>query len=419
VRRRILVVALSAVLLAVLLLGVPLAVAIQRNAVSEERGELERAALRAASVVSPTYRTGDPVELPTAPPPIELALYDTSGDLITGVGAADLDAVRRAARTGRVVDADQADTLAEAVPVSVNEKVIGVAVATSPVGDLHSSLTRQFIGLTLVGLVAFAGAGAFAYWQSRRLTRPLRELARVAGRMGAGDFGARTEHSGVPEVDATAAALTATAERLSAFVDRERSFSARASHQLRTPLTRLRLELEAGMVEEALATAEHLSQMVDDVLSVTREPQPHGAGFTLEPVLAEIADAWRGTFALEDRPLRLRVDGALTVAASEPAVRQVLQVLLDNAYRHGVGTVTVTGRWASGVVAIDVADRGASPIPWPPTTSGAGMGLALARTLSQSQGGRLLLTQDQDGTRFTLLVPRSGCSQVDHGIVDP
>jgi signal transduction histidine kinase len=96
----------------------------------------------------------------------------------------------------------------------------------------------------------------------------------------------------------------------------------------------------------------------------------------------------------------------------------VLQVLLDNAYRHGAGTVTVTGREATGVVAIDVADRGDAPIPWPPT-SGAGMGLALARTLSESQGGRLLLAQDHDGTRFTLLVPRSGASQVERGTVDP
>jgi signal transduction histidine kinase len=399
------VAALSAVLLAVLLLGIPLAIAIQRNAVSEERGELERAALRAATVVSPTYRTGDPVELPATPPPIQVSLYDASGHLVTGPGPADLGDVRRAARTGRVVDADQAGVLAEAVPVSVDERVIGVVVASSPVGDLYSTLIRQYLGLTLLGMVALGGAGAFAYWQSRRLTRPMRELAHAATRMGSGDFSARAPGSGVPEIDMTAAALNATAERLSAFVDRERSFSARASHQLRTPLTRLHLELEAGMVDEALATTEHLSQTVDDVLSVTREPQPQGPGFTLEPVLAEIADTWRGTFALDDRPLRLRVDGVLTVAASEPAVRQVLQVLLDNAYRHGVGAVTMTGRDTSGVVAIDVADRGVEAISWPPVSSGGGMGLALAQTLAQSQGGRLLLAQDEAGTRFTLLVP--------------
>jgi signal transduction histidine kinase len=419
VRRRILVVALSAVLLAVLLLGVPLAVAIHRNAVSEERGELERSALTAATAVSPTYRTGDPVELPEAPSPIEVSLYDTSGHLVTGPGAGELEAARLAARTGRVEDADHGVALAEAVPVSVDEEVIGVVVAASPLSDLHATLARQFLGLTALGLLALAGAGVFAYWQSRRLTQPMRELAHAATRMGAGDLGARAPRSGVPEIDETADALTTTAARLSAFVDRERSFSARASHQLRTPLTRLRLELEAGMVSEALATADHLSQVVDDVLAVTREPTPHGSGFAVEPVLADIVDAWHGTFALDDRPLRLRVEAGLTAGASEAAVRQVLQVLLDNAYRHGEGAVTVTGREASGVVAIDVGDRGGGPVPWPPADSGGRMGLALARTLAQSQSGRLLLTQDEDGTRFTLLVPRSGREQVHRGTVGP
>lgn len=418
-RRRILVVALSAVLLAVLLLGVPLAVAIRRNAVSEERGELERAALTAATAVSPSYRTGDAVELPAVTSPIEVSLYDTSGHLVSGDGPRELEAARVAARTGRVEDADNGGALAEAVPVSVNEEIIGVVVAASPGADLHATLRRQFLGLAALGLVALAGAGVFASWQSRRLTRPMHELARAATKMGAGDLGARVAHSGVPEIDETADALTTTAVRLSAFVDRERAFSARVSHQLRTPLTRLRLELEAGMVSEASATADHLSQVVDDVLAVTREPAPPGGGFAVEPVLADIVDAWHGTFALDDRPLRLRVEPGLTAGASQVAVRQVLHVLLDNAYRHGEGAVTITGREAAGVVAIDVGDRGGVPVPWPPTDSGGRLGLTLARTLAESQRGRLLLSQDEDGTRFTLLVPRPGGEQVDGGTVPP
>jgi signal transduction histidine kinase len=420
VRRRILVVALSAVLLAVLLLGVPLTVAIQRNAVSEERGELERAALRAATAVSPSFRSGDPVELPASPSPIEVTLYDTSGHRVTGPGPATLAAARTAASSGGVVDADGDGTLAEAVPVSVDEQVIGIVAAASPTSDVRTTLTRQFLELAVLAFVAIAGAGAFAFWQSQRLARPLRELAQAATRMGTGDFGARAPHSGVPEIDETADALATTAGRLSAYVERERAFSARASHQLRTPLTRLRLELEAGMVDEALATTDHLSQTVDDVLALTREERPQGWEFGLEPVLTEIVDAWHGTFALDDRPLRLRVDASLEVAASEAAVRQVLQVLLDNAYRHGAGVVTVTGREAAGVVAVDVTDRGTAPVPWPPPTgTSTGMGLALARSLAQSLGGRLLLDQAEDGTRFTLLVPQSGQWQVDGGNVAP
>jgi signal transduction histidine kinase len=311
VRRRILVVALSAVLMAVLLLGGPLAIAIQRNAVSEERGELERAALRAATVVSPSFRTGDPVELPAAPSPIEVALYDTNGNRVTGPGPASLTAARSAASSGSVVDADGDGTLGEAVPVSVDERVIGVVVAASPISDVRATLRRQFLELGVLALAALAGAGAFAFWQSQRLTRPLRELAGAATRMGTGDFGARAPYSGVPEIDETADALATTAARLSAYVDRERAFSARASHQLRTPLTRLRLELEAGMVDDALATADHLSRTVDDVLALTRVEHPQGSAFELEPVLAEIVQAWHGTLALDDRPLRLRVESPL------------------------------------------------------------------------------------------------------------
>lgn len=259
-----------------------------------------------------------------------------------------------------------------------------------------------------LGALAFLGAGTFAYWRSRRLARPLRQLAEAAERMGAGDFGARVPISGVSEIDETARTLATTAERLAASLERERAFSSRASHQLRTPLTRLQLELEAGMLAEAMTTAEHLSQTVDDVLSLTHEERPGAPSFALEPVLSDVVEAWRGTFALRDRPLRLRVDQSLDVTASEAAVRQILQVLLDNAYRHGAGAVVVTGREAASVIAIDVTDRGVATVPWPPSDPSNGMGLALARSLVHSQGGRLLLAQDEDGTRFTMLLPRSG-----------
>src|SRR3954454_211697 len=90
VLRRILVVALSAAALAVVLLGVPLAVAIQRNVVAEERGELERAALQGAATVSPTYRSGDPVELPATDAGIHLAAYTSDGRKVTGDGPSHL-----------------------------------------------------------------------------------------------------------------------------------------------------------------------------------------------------------------------------------------------------------------------------------------------------------------------------------------
>jgi signal transduction histidine kinase len=416
VRRRILAVALSAVVLAVLLLGIPLAVAIRHTALTEERGELERAALRAAATVSPSYRSGDPIELPPPEDPIRTAVYTPDGARVVGPGPDMLDSQALGAGRGAVVDADDGDTLREALPVTVDERVIAIVVASSPRSAVSAAVTTRYLELGGLALLALLAAGAFAWWQASRLTAPMRRLASAATALGAGDFSVRPPVSGVAEIDETSRALAATAQRLEAQIARERAFTTRASHQLRTPLTRLRLELETGLAgdgetlersaREALDTADHLAMTVDDVLALAVEEREPAASLPLEDLLNELVGYWQGTFAREDRPLRLVTEPGLVAAASAAAVRQVLQVLIDNAYRHGRGTVTITARATAGAIALDVADRGTSVVPWPPEAKPAGqLGLAMARSLAESQGGRLLLDAGMDGTRFTLLVP--------------
>ena len=81
-------------------------------------------------------------------------------------------------------------------------------------------------------------------------------------------------------------------------------------------------------------------------------------------------------------------------------------MLIDNAYRHGHGTVTMTARESGGAVAIDVVDRGTADVVWPAADAATGhLGLVMARSLAESQNGRLVLSSDASGTRFTLLVP--------------
>lgn len=414
-RRRILAVALSAVGLAVLLLGAPLAVAIQSNAVTQARGELERTALQAAGTVSPEYQTGDPVELP-ASRNIDVALYDASGVRVTGRGPAKLEAELRPALHGSVADGDSGSSYLEAVPVSADESVIGVIRTASSRADVRSAVTRDLLALTALAVLALLGAGLLAYWQARRLSGPMRRLADAAADLGAGDFSVQPPVSGVPEIDRTSAALTVTAARLSEQIERERSFAAHASHQLSTPLTRLRLELEGGLAgepaelpaaaREALVTAEDLSRTVEEVLELARRSTAPTEAFAVEPLLTAIVTQWRGAFASADRPLRLVVEDPPLASASRVAVRQILQVLLDNAFQHGAGEVTVTARESGGTVAIDVADRGSHEVVWPaPDVSPQPLGLAMARSLAESQGGRLLLSSDGSGTCFTLLVP--------------
>lgn len=421
-RRRILTVALSAVVLAVVLLGVPLAVAIERNIVNEKRGELERAALQAAVMVSPTYRTGDPVELPESAAGIDVGLYTVEGSRVVGSGPAQLEPDVASASRGTVADGSSDGELIEAVPVSVDEKVIGIVRTSSTRSAVRATVVKDLLALGGLALLALVGAGAFAFWQSRRLTVPMRRLAQAATDLGAGDFSVRPPVSGVAEIDQTGDALAATARRLSEQMARERAFAAQASHQLRTPLTRLRLELEAGLTEggtalapavrEALVTADHLSQTIDDVLALTRERPDASSTFDVDELLTECAKQWQAIFATADRPLRVVVEDPPAASASQVAVRQVLQVLIDNAYRHGRGTVTLTARESGDAVAIDVADRGTEPFTWPTGDSTPGrLGLAMARALADSQSGRLLLANEPTGTRFTLLLPSGATGQ--------
>lgn len=411
-RNRIRWVAMTSVVLAVTVLGVPLVLAIGLLVTNAERQELEQLALRAAVDVSSTYQHGDPIELPRTEPGVHLAVYDVQGRRVAGAGPAQLAAASSPAVSGAVVHADEDERLVEAVPVARGERVIAVVRADSAESAVNVRILEW--SLALLGGCAFAAvcAGGFASWQSRRLVRPLAALARSAGELGAGDFSVRTQPSGVSEIDTAGDALNRTAERLASLIERERSFSAYASHQLRTPLTQLRLELEYGLAHgdfalrtaagSAVDAADRLSQTIDDVLQLARGNEPSEA-VEVAVLLNAVRDAWHGPLAALNRPLRIDVEAPVSVACSVSAVRQILHVLLDNAFRHGRGVVTVRGRDSHGAVAIDVIDEGvAPPIK---LSDDSRLGLSLAASLARSERGRLLVDQSGAGTRFTVLLP--------------
>lgn len=414
-RRRILLVAISTLLLAALLFGVPLTLATVHDEASTQRSALERAALRAATAVGPTLGRGDAAELPEASPGISVAVFSPTGDLVQGHAQAHSDLAARAALAHAATDAQGHGSMAVAVPVSSNERVYAVVVATSSTATMRASIARRLLVLAGLGGVALVMAGGFAFWQARRLARPMDQLAATAASLGQGDFAARMPPSGVPEIDRTAATLATTAEQLAAHLERERRFAVHASHQLRTPLTRLLLELETGLdgppgdlapaARRALSMAEHLSETVDDVLSIARSPGGPAA-VAVEPTLDSLADHWRGPLAAQDRPLRVGAEPGLRVAASPAALRQILQVLLDNAYRHGSGVVSVAARSSGRAVAIDVTDEGSATITWPPPEDHH-LGLPMARSVAADLGGRLVFAAGPT-TRFTLLLPRPG-----------
>jgi signal transduction histidine kinase len=405
-RQRIVTLAVSAAVLAIVLFGLPLAVGVAKYNLGDERAELERIAVRTALSIA-----DDPAG--TTPP--------TSSDATIAVlapGAAGDDVVAEAVRS-RDVASSTSTEIVVAVPIIKSGQVTAVVRA--------STALTEVVGLTLLVWLAMAAGAAAAVlvtWRvarrmAARLTRPLESLATLAHDLGDGDFTVRATPSDIKEIDDVADALTATAGRLGDTLERERAFTARASHQLRTPLAGLRLQLEAALearsdpipaLEVGVQAADQLERTIDDLLALTRDsPRPPRATVDLGGVLARSTAGWRAQLAANDRDLRVDLRAAPPLVASEAAVRQILNVLVDNAIVHGQGTVTVVAREVAGAFAVDVSDEGstseADPFAsLPRSATGHGIGLALARSLAEAEGGRLALT-DLSPTRFTLLLP--------------
>jgi signal transduction histidine kinase len=363
--------------------------------------------------------------LPPAEDDMHVAVYDLDGRRLRGDGPAVPDAAVRRAVSGAIADGGGSSDFVVAVPVTSAERVVGVVRVSSPASRTYLRIAVAWLGMTGLAAAAVAAAAVLARRQSRRLAEPLERLAGAAQTLGEGDFTVRAPPAGIAEIDAAGGALNRTAERLGDLVGRERAFSADASHQLRTPLTGLRLRLETALeaadprpgLVAALDTADRLERTIDELIALARDAPAARSPADLPALLSEAEAHWHGPLAADGRSLAVSSDPALPgTPASAAATRQILDVLLANAVRHGAGTVTVTARDADTAVAVDVADEGAGvTIPVDELfrrrtgrAAGHGIGLALARALAEAEGGRLVLTRSGPGPVFTLLLPADG-----------
>ncbi|MFJ1761571.1 histidine kinase dimerization/phospho-acceptor domain-containing protein [Amycolatopsis sp. NPDC088138] len=421
-RRRIISLTVLAALVATVLFALPLGLAVMRYYRDDTTSDLERAADAAALAVAHELTAG----LPPVVPPLDgdegegtVGVYAPDGRLLAGQGPSAGGAIELQAARGTqdVVTGRQGDELVLAVPVVNGARTIGVVRAALPVSDLYLR-----IGLTWLTMAALAVAAIGASWlmarrSTSRLVRPLEELAAAAERLGDGDFTARGPRAGIAEIDQVGEALDATATRIGETLERERAFSAVASHQLRTPLTGLRLQLEAALetpgsdphaaIRAGIASADRLERTIEDLLALGRERRAPRAELALDVLLEEVRQAGEALLAPHGRAMRITREDPPPARAAAAAVRQVLGVLLDNAATHGRGTVTVLARDAGDALAIDVADEGpglGETDPFATAAGGHGIGLRLARSLAEAEGGRLRLSRPSPPT-FTLLLP--------------
>jgi signal transduction histidine kinase len=244
----------------------------------------------------------------------------------------------------------------------------------------------------------------------------VQRLAESAEQLGAGGIVLAPEPTGVAEFDVLGETLASSSARIAEALARERAFSADVSHQLRTPLTGLRLMLESEpttVEPRALAEVDRLQRTVDDLLALSRDRPTGEHDIDVADTVRSAGERWTPLVAAHQRNLIVDTTGQpCLVRASATAIGQIIDVLVDNAVTHGAGTIRLTYRRAAGGIAIDVSDDDGPGVALPDSErifqrghgTGHGLGLTVARSLAEGARGRLLLTNNRPA-RFTVFIP--------------
>ena len=280
-------------------------------------------------------------------------------------------------------------------------------------GDPATLATGVVVFIGLLGLAILIGRG-IGRREGAAFAEPIDHLAQQAESLAEPDGevmpGLRT---GITEIDQLSTRLARSTGRFATTLSTERDFAADASHQLRTPLTALLMRLEEIVETDdlevvraeagtAIGQVERLAGVVDDLLSRTRRTQAP-ARVSLDSTIAALQLEWQPAFEAARRSIRVRGEHGLVVQTLPGALSQILSTLLENSLAHGGGTVGIETRRSGPSVVIEVTDEGPGiPAVLAPhvfersvSSTGSGLGLAVARDLAESQGGRLELLSAQ------------------------
>jgi signal transduction histidine kinase len=237
------------------------------------------------------------------------------------------------------------------------------------------------------------------------------------------------------EVHRLGRTLNLMLDRLDAGLRRERRFVAEASHELRTPLALLRLELDLALSRprspdellEALRSTDEevrrLSALAEDLLTLAAsgEDRPAPEPVDVRALVRSVADRFASRAAADGRRIVVHDDGVGCVRGDAGRLDRALSNLVDNALRHGVGTVEVGAHATGGTVAVSVGDEGPGldervrPVAFDRftraakdrATPGHGLGLAIVEAIVAEHDGevRVDAAGAGTGTRITMTLP--------------
>jgi len=362
-------------------------------------------------------------------------LADSAGEGLRLTSYRDRPEIREAL-AGRPAQGERrSETLGEellftAVPVIDDGRRVGAVRVTQSVEAVGDRVRRNVLVLVGVGGIALGLGLALAWVLAGSLSRPLRALAQTARRVERGELDARAEVVGASEQRDVAIAFNDMTERLGQVLAAQRDFVGNASHQLRTPLTGLRLRLEAaglkardpGLLRELRAAeheAERLTALLNALLVLARQgdrPELRTAT-SLEEACNAAQERWLPRAEQSGHELEVHSGPPTRVRAQAEDVAIILDNLIENALVYAPPGTRVTLTWSEQGRLL-VLDEGAGIAPGEERrlferfhrgrsdSPGTGLGLAIVELLAQRWGGSASIgNREGGGARAEVLLP--------------
>ncbi|MDH3261700.1 MAG: ATP-binding protein [Acidimicrobiia bacterium] len=440
IRLRVTAIAVAAVAGVLSVVSVALVV-VQRNQLASS---VDAALAQRAEDIASLIETAEqiPIELAGSQQEGFAQLLDSSGRVISstpnlkGAPSLPIDYEQSAGEVVRTVrglevDDDVFRVLSRTVETGLGRAVLHVGTTFDVVAESTGVLTAA---LAVAIPIVVALVGALVWWLVRRTLEPVEAIRSEVAEIGSSDLHRRVPQPGHDdEIGRLARTMNQMLDRVEASVDRQQRFVADASHELRSPLTRLRTEVEVrlavtdvedravleGLLEEVIG----LQRLVEDLLHLARAD---GGQVSLEWELVDLDDV---VFREAER---LKAEGRILVDVSGVSGAQVrgdarqltraIMNLCENAGRHAIGTVTVTLAERDDTAVLTIADDG----PGIPSdrvdfvferfgrlddsrtqaTGGTGLGLAITREIIERHHGTVAIDPDhQTGACFVVTLP--------------
>ncbi|MBS1676173.1 MAG: HAMP domain-containing protein [Actinobacteria bacterium] len=429
--------------MALIALGVPLALSLQDRVNSEVRSQAQSqaqvVATSAAELIEPP-RHGVLTRLARASAASvrgRVIVVDAQGKLLAdsagepvGTSYADRPEVRSALRGhGEQITRDSetlgTEILATSMPVFEHGRPRGAVRITQSVAAVNRAIRTSILDVVALGAIVLAMGLVVGWLIAAQIARPIRRLDQAAQRVAGGDLGVEAVVEGSSEQRSLARTFNEMTGRVRRLLRVQQDFVADASHQLRTPLTGLRLRLEAlgerfrgdppavEEVDAAMLEIDRLSHMVDELLILSRagEHDRPGEAVDLGDVARRATERWRAAATAHGVELELGRDGAPATAwIAPPDLDRALDAVVENALLYSPAGSTVT--IGHGAASIEVLDRGPGLAPGEEEAvferfrrgsagragpTGTGLGLAIAREMTRQWGGDVRLEPREGG----------------------